>query len=69
MVEIRKISSAKKATKGTPVKSRSEQTTYTKQIVPGSHQFVVIHGTGSKRTSITKHCTEAQIEAFAKSLK
>lgn len=69
MVEVRKISSAKKATKGTSIKSRSEQTEYTKQIVPSSHQFVVIHGTGSKRTSITKHCTEAQIEAFAKSFK
>lgn len=69
MVEVRKISSAKKATNGTSVKSKSEQTTYTKTVVPGSHQFVIIHGPEGKKSSITKHCTEAQAESFAKTFR
>lgn len=66
-VEMRLISKSKKSS-GTPVKSRSEQTTYTKNIQANSGQYVFIYGKNSKKVSETKHMTETQANAYKSKL-
>ena len=68
MVEMRLISTAKKNKKGTPVKSKTEQTTYTKNVVAGNGMYVFIYGQGTKRKSETRHMSAAQAEAYKKQL-
>lgn len=66
-VEMRVISKSK-ATNGTPIKSRSEQTTYTKNIQKSSAQYVFIYGKGNKRVSETRHMTEVQANSYKSKL-
>ena len=85
-VEMRKISSHKKATTGSATAKNfikglgrgAQQSTQVEDkecggviigtAPAGTHQYVFVYGKGSKRTSETRHMTEAQAEAHKSNL-
>lgn len=71
MVEVRRISTHKKTTVGTPVPSKHAPDTvkYTKRTNEGHGMYVIIYGSGKNRKSVTKHCSEAQANAFVEELR
>jgi hypothetical protein len=57
------VSKHKRTMTGQTVKSRDEQTSYTKQLIEGAGMYTFVYGTGSKRKSETRHMTETQAKA------
>jgi hypothetical protein len=68
MVEMNRISTAKKSVKGIPVKAENGNVTYTKNVIEGNGMYVFVYGNGSKRKSETKHMSESQARIYKEQL-
>lgn len=63
MAEKQRVSTHKKTRQGTP-----STTGYARKTVEGLGMYTFISGTGSKRTSFTRHCSEAEAEKIVNAL-
>ena len=68
MVEMNRVSTHKKSTKGEVVTSKSGQTTYQKSTTEGNGMYTFVYGKGNRKVSETKHMSEVQASNYKKQL-